>query len=208
MKLVYGVGVNDLDYVVYKESSTTVEGNRVRKQEWVCPFYCAWVGMLKRCYSKKYKQEHLSYVDVVCTEDWFYASKFKSWMQEQDWEGKQLDKDIIVPNNKLYSPSTCAFVSSVTNSYILDSKSSRGEWLLGVYWNKANRKFTAQCRNPFTKKNEYLGLFDKETETHEAWRKRKHELAQLVAATETDTRVVEALKKRYSYEEWYKHNPI
>ena len=29
-------------------------------------------------------------------------------------------------------------------------------------------------------------------------------LPQLVAATESDLRVVEALKKRYSFEEWYK----
>ena len=41
-------------------------------------------------------------------------------------------------------------------------------------------------------------------EAHEAWRKHKHELAQFVAATESDMRVVEALKKRYSLDEWYK----
>ena len=49
-----------------------------------------------------------------------------------------------------------------------------------------------------------LGYFSTPEEAHEAWRKRKHELAQLVAATEVDLRVVEALKKRYSFEEWYK----
>ena len=38
----------------------------------------------------------------------------------------------------------------------------------------------------------------------EAWRKRKHEIAQLVAATESDMRIVEALKKWYSFEEGYK----
>lgn len=63
---------------------------------------------------------------------------------------------------------------------------------------------TIQCGNPFTGERGYLGLFSTPEEAHEAWRKRKHELAQLVADTESDMRVVEALKKRYSPEEWYK----
>lgn len=208
MKLVYGVGVNDLGYVVQKKSSTQVDGKRQQKQEWTCPFYRVWVNMMERCHNRKFKQKRPSYEDVVCCDDWLYASKFKVWMGEQDWGGRQLDKDIIVTGNKMYSPETCAFVSPITNSFVLDCKSSRGKWLLGVYWNKAKRKFKAQCCNPFTKKNEHLGYFDNETEAHEAWRKRKHGLAQLVAATESDPRVVGALKKRYSYEEWYKHNPI
>ena len=55
-----------------------------------------------------------------------------------------------------------------------------------------------------TEKTEHLGYFSTPEEAHEAWRKRKHELAQLVAATEADPRIVEALKKWYSFEEWYK----
>jgi hypothetical protein len=65
-------------------------------------------------------------------------------------------------------------------------------------------KYQAQCKNPFAGKNEHLGYFSTPEEAHESWRKRKHELAQLVAARESDPRVVEALKKRYSFEEWYK----
>ena len=58
--------------------------------------------------------------------------------------------------------------------------------------------------NPLTEKPEHLGYFLTPEDAHEAWRKRKHELAQLVAAKESDPRIVEALKKRYSFEEWYK----
>jgi hypothetical protein len=52
--------------------------------------------------------------------------------------------------------------------------------------------------------NKETWLCSDEVSDKEAWRKRKHELAQLVAARESDMRVVEALKKRYSFEEWYK----
>ena len=61
--------------------------------------------------------------------------------------------------------------------------------------------FATCCRS---RRTESLGLFSTPGEAHEAWRKRKHEIAQLVAATESDPRIVEALKKRYSFEERYK----
>lgn len=36
-------------------------------------------------------------------------------MIKQDWADKQLDKDLINPNNKLYSPETCFFISGTLN---------------------------------------------------------------------------------------------
>ena len=125
-------------------------------------------------------------------------------MEQQDWHGKCLDKDIVVPGNKLYSPETCAFVLATTNSFVIASDASRGDYPTGVSLYKHTGKYLARCNNPFTGKQEHLGYFSTPEEAHEGWRKRKHEIAQLVAATESDIRVVEALKKRYSFEEWYK----
>ena len=128
----------------------------------------------------------------------------KKWMEQQDWHGKSLDKDIIVPRSKLYSPETCAFVLQATNKFVTAREACRGDYPIGVDLFKRTGKYRAKCKNPFTGKQEHLGYFSTPEEAHEAWRKRKHELAQLVAATESDPRVVEALKKRYSLEEWYK----
>ena len=125
-------------------------------------------------------------------------------MEKQDWHGKCLDKDIVVPKSKLYSPDTCAFVLAATNSFVIASDAIRGEYPVGVSLHKPTGKYCAKCGNPFTGKREYLGLFSTPEEAHEAWRKRKYDLAQRVAAKESDMRVVEALKKRYSIDEWYK----
>ena len=125
-------------------------------------------------------------------------------MEQQDWHGKCLDKDIIVPRSKLYSPETCAFVLAATNTFVVARDACRGDYPIGVNLCKPTGKYHARCRNPFTGKREYLGYFLTQEDAHEAWRKRKHELAQLVAATESDARIIEALKKRYSFEEWYK----
>ena len=47
-KLVYGWGVNDVDYVVQiKEELPKVNGKRKRKTIWVCPYYQKWKSILQ-----------------------------------------------------------------------------------------------------------------------------------------------------------------
>jgi hypothetical protein len=94
-------------------------------------------------------------------------------------------------------------VLQATNKFVIARDACRGDYPIGVSLYKRTGKYQAQCENPFTVENEHLGYFLTPEDAHESWRKRKHELAQLVAARESDSRVVEALKKRYSFEEWY-----
>ena len=204
-KLIYGVGINDLGYRVQVwEELPKNGGKKIRKTVFLCKYYTAWKSMLKRCYSKKFLESYQSYIGTSVCNDWLSATAFKKWMEKQDWSGKCLDKDIVVPGSKLYSPETCAFVSEATNSFVTARNACRGGYPIGVCLHKRIGKYHASCGNPFTGKRESLGYFSTPEEAHEAWRKRKHELAQLVAATESDARIIEALKKRYSFEEWYK----
>lgn len=198
-RLVYGVGVNDADYVVQKfEMIGYVNGKQKQKMIWRCPFYQTWRDTLKRCYSDKYQERNPTYRMCTVSKEWHTFSVFKGWMEKQNWEGKHLDKDLLFEGNKIYSADTCVFVSPRVNTFFNDRGAARGKWLIGVYRDKKAGKFKSQCRNPFTKKLEYLGLFTSEQEAHEAWRKRKLELAKELAAIQTDTRVAEALIKRYS----------
>ena len=208
-KLIYGVGVNDLSYrtQVWEELPKN-GGKRILKSVFRCKYYTVWIGMLKRCYSKKYLEINPSYIGTSVCSKWLYATEFKKWMDQQDWHGKCLDKDIIVPGSKLYSPETCAFVLNATNLFVTARDASRGDYPIGVCLCKRTGKYQARCGNPFTGKKESLGYFSTPEEAHECWRKRKHELAQLVATTESDIRVVEALRKRYSFEEGFVQEPL
>ena len=198
-KLVYGVGINDADYVVEKrETIGYVNGVRKKKLVWVCPYYLAWKNMLKRCYSAKYQERQPTYKGCSVSEEWLRFSNFKRWMEKQDWEGLQLDKDLLFEGNKVYSKETCVFVTRGVNLFTTESGESRGECLIGVYWNKGAGKFMSMCRNPLTKKQEHLGYFTCEKEAHQEWLKRKLELAHLVAAEQTDERVAKALIERYT----------
>ena len=201
-KLVYGIGTYDADYAVQKfEILGYTDGKREQKQVWVCPYYRAWRNMLQRCYSVEYQERKPTYIGCTVSEDWLTFSNFRNWMVAQDWEGNQLDKDLLIEGNKVYSPETCVFVTQTVNSFTTDCRASRGEWLIGVSWNKPTGKFQSRCRNPATKKLEHLGYFTCEQEAHEAWLKRKVELAHSLAAEQEDPRVAEALINRYSIEE-------
>ena len=194
---VYGVGINDADYAVYKWEYVIVDGKKKQKIVWTCPYYRVWHSMMERSYSKSYQEKNPTYIGCSVSEEWKRFSNFKRWMEKQDWEGKQLDKDLLVNGNKVYSRETCVFVSRVVNLFMTDRGALRGEYRIGVYWNKRVGKFMSRCRNPFTKKQEYLGLFVNELEAHQAWLKRKLELAYQLAAEQTDERVGKALIARY-----------
>lgn len=187
-KLVYGVGINDAGRPVY----TKVDGKRV-----MCPFYRRWAEMLRRCYDPNYHLRQPTYLGCSVAEEWLVFSGFESWMKTQDWEGKELDKDLLKVGNKLYSPDLCIFVPKKLNSFTMDCGASSGEWPVGAYLDKRRGRFMARCRNPFTGKKESLGYYDTPEEAHLAWKKRKHELALIYANQQTDPRVAEALRTRY-----------
>lgn len=187
-KLVYGVGVNDADYAVCRK----VNGKLVR-----CLFYESWTGMLERCYSEKYQARKPTYIGCSVCDEWLTFSNFKLWMEKQDWHGKQLDKDLLVEGNKVYSPDMCTFVDGATNKFATDHGAARGKWPIGVCFHKHVGKLMAQCSNPFTGKRERLGYFNCPNQAHLAWRKRKHELACQLADLQADKRLANALRVRY-----------
>jgi len=197
-KLVCGVGINDANYAVYKYEAIEVDGVLKQNRVWICPYYRTWTSMLNRCYSSKSQEIRPTYKGCSVSEEWLSFSNFRRWMEKQEWEGMQLDKDLLFEGNKVYSAETCIFVTRGVNLFITDGAASRGECLIGVYWNKASSKFMSMCRNPFTKKRENLGRFSCEVEAHQAWLNRKLELARLLAAEQTDERVAKALIERYT----------
>lgn len=193
-KLVRGIGTNDAGYRVYKHE--TIGG--IRKIVWRCPFYSSWINMIERCYSEKHKASYPTYAGCSIDADWCSFSAFRKWMESQEWQGMYLDKDILIPGNKLYGPETCVFVPCALNNFICESGASRGEWPLGVSWNINAGKFRTLCRNPFAGKVEHIGYFDSPEEAHGAWIRRKREHAFRYADMQTDQRIAQALRIRYA----------
>lgn len=185
-KLICGVGVNDADYPItcYKD------GKQV-----ICPFYTTWVNMLVRCYDPKFQMKSQRYKGCSTVPQWHLFSNFRSWMIQEDWQGKELDKDLLVQGNKVYGPETCVFVDARVNTFIVEGTARRGEWPIGVCSFKG--KFMAQCWSVVTGKQEYLGLFKTPEEAHAAWLSYKLQQAYILAEQQSDVRVANALIARY-----------
>lgn len=181
-RLFCGVGLNDADYNVK---------NNVIGEYLVCPFYKTWSSMLNRCYSKSYESiRPRSKGSKVCRE-WHIFSNFKSWMQKQDWLGNCLDKDILRPGNKLYSPNNCIFVSNRVNTIFNDRGSKRGKYPQGVIFNKEKGKYTAQIS--ILSKKIHLGYFNNLNEASQAYKKAKYEEVVNVANKQKEVIVKKAL---------------
>lgn len=187
-KLVSGVGINDAAY----PTSPIVEGKRV-----YCPFYIVWTSMLKRCYSESSHRSRPNYKDCTVCEEWKLFSTFKTWMETQDWQGKQLDKDLLVEGNKLYSPTTCLFVPKEVNQFLNTRSNDRGNYPIGVSWIDSNGKnYAANCHE-IGKGTKYLGAFSTPEEAHLAYKSYKQKLATDLASRQDDPRVASALVSRY-----------
>ena len=186
--LVQGHGLNDADYMV----KPVIEGKKV-----CCPFYRAWTSMLYRCYNSEFHKNQPTYGRCTVEKEWLLFSNFKAWMEKQPWEGNQLDKDILKPDNKTYGPTTCVFISSQLNKFLTDRSAVKGERLIGCSWHSRDKKFGARCWNPFTRKREELGYFTNELDAHLAWKKQKHQHALAYADLQSDKRVANALRTRH-----------
>lgn len=193
-RLLQGVGLNDADYAVQR--FIRVNGKLV--QQWICPFYRTWSHMIQRCYSGKLHSTRPTYERCYVCDEWLIFSRFRDWMIGQDWNGMELDKDIIFQGNRVYSPETCVFVESKLNCFLCDAGTIRGKWPLGVCFKKSSSKFMSQCCNPFSGRREFLGYFHDPESAHEAWRSRKHQHAMRYADMQTDPRIADALRSRYA----------
>jgi hypothetical protein len=154
--------------------------------------------MLNRCYSKRPGKHRVNYAGCSVCPEWRKFSAFREWMSAQDWQGKDLDKDILFEGNRVYSPNTCIFVSPQLNKFLTHSSKKSRRFPVGVSWNSWRGKFHAYCNNPFTEKPDFLGWFTSAEEAHEAWRRRKNELACRYADIEPDARLAAALRSRFS----------
>lgn len=146
MKILYGVGINDLPRGVSSNSKSL-------------KVYNDWRGILRRCYDKPTQERNPSYIGCTISDEWKSLSNFKKWHDDNYIDGYFIDKDFISVGNKIYGKETCAFVPRVINNFITDRSSCRGGLPIGVTVDE-HGYYKARCNNPFTSSEVYLGYFD------------------------------------------------
>lgn len=129
-----------------------------------------WVRMLDRCYNESISPNRVTYKDVTVCEEWHCFQVFAEWFYDNynfDTMSRwSLDKDIICPTCKEYSPTNCEFVPIQINNLFTKRGAKRGKLPIGVQ--KRGNKFVAG----FTKngRTTHLGYFDTIEEAFQAYK--------------------------------------
>lgn len=146
--------------------------------------YRKWESMIGRVYSKSVKTGMSitpisaplylkTFVGLKISE---VGVKNKSVFGNQGWH---LDKDILVKGNKVYSPETCRFVPPELNSLLVNSRATRGEFPVGVYYDVSRSKFQSYIR--MHGKRKHLGRFVTPEEAFQAYKQAKEDYIKEVA---------------------------
>jgi hypothetical protein len=118
--------------------------------------YNVWNSMLQRCYDKEFQKKQSTYINCYVDENWKNFQNFAKWFEDNYIEGFQLDKDLLIKNNKKYGPNTCCFIPQELNHAIIKNNNKKSNYPTGV--RKDKNKFSAQIS--MYGKNIYLGMFN------------------------------------------------
>ena len=163
---VFGIGITGTKY--------PPSVNDVKTKE-----YELWKSMLVRCYSDTIKKKHPTYEGCEVSEKFKSYEYFYEWCHKQigfgvDGNGNpfQLDKDLLIKGNKVYSEDSCVFIPKEINLLLTKSTTSRGKYLIGVCWSNTHKAFKAQVSKS-KGKSEHLGYFKTELEAFNAYKEAK-----------------------------------
>jgi len=153
-----------------------------------------WDNMTQRCKAGGSSQR-IRPTYAGCSYTWISCHEFIEWARNQIGYGSgALDKDILLKGNKVYCPELCVFVPPAVNTLLTKRDAARGEWPIGVSWNKEEGRFKAYLS--VNGKNKYLGYFNTPEEAFAAYKPAKEAEARRVAALYRhviDPRVYDAL---------------
>lgn len=141
----------------------------------VSPAYVSWKSMMNRCYNGKFQKRSPTYQGCTVDDRWHNFQNFANWFNINHKDGYQLDKDILISGNKLYSPETCILVPASVNCFISSSTAPNSKYPIGVNYDKYMRGFKASCCDS-SGVQRHIGLYIDPYTAHDAWKKRKLEV--------------------------------
>lgn len=123
------------------------------------PEYRRWKAILSRCYNPIPHAKDLSYKDCEVCEEWLNFQNFAGWLSSQEHykKGYEIDKDLLVPGNKVYGPETCCMLPREVNTAITGKTDSCENGLpCGVHWHRKNSCYVVSV---VTDTEDYQGSF-------------------------------------------------
>ncbi len=140
-KSVYGIGY-------YGEGFYTARKNNIKTEQ-----YIKWFSMFNRCYNTDYQQKEPTYIGCSVSPEFHNFQNFAKWYDIKIYNCSyplELDKDLLVEGNKIYSPSTCCFLPKEINTAIKNKRHDK------KYMDEIYKKYKNEV--PFYIKDKLLDL--------------------------------------------------
>jgi len=187
---VYGVG-----YMGEGEYKARINGEKTIQ-------YTTWFHIMQRCYDRKIHLKYPTYKNCEIYKPWHNFQNFGKWFDENyyqiDGENMHIDKDILVKENKIYSPECCIIVPQNINLLFIKNNAVRGELPIGVSWSENLGKFKATLSK--NNKRIYLGYFNTSKEAFEKYKTEKEKYIKEVADLYKDKIPQRLYDSMYRYE--------
>lgn len=148
---IYGVGYLGLgEFKTHITTSTKV----ISKE------YNVWRGMIRRCYDEEKLKQFPSYRDCSVHPEWHNFQNFAKWYTSHKYYDTdyELDKDLLVPNNRIYTPDTCTLIPKELNLLFLEGAQSKTGLPLGITMSSdGSNRF--QVRLSMNGKRKHIGYY-------------------------------------------------
>lgn len=168
--------------------------------------YQVWSGMMQRVYSENSLDKHVTYrLSSVCDEwhnyqnaaDW-YLGQVGFCVKENSNRKYHLDKDLLVPNNTQYGPTTCCFLPNAINVAMKGRQLNSDKKLpAGVYWHKASNGYVSSI--DIDGVQIHLGCFKSPEDAYQEYKKNKEKQLKQLANKYRDTISEEAYNALINY---------
>lgn len=162
--------------------------------------YNSWYSMLRRCYCKTSLEKDIQYKGINVVDEWLDFQNFVDWyyvnFNPDFMQGWQLDKDILVKGNKIYSPETCCFVPQEINKLFTKRQNKRGDYPIGV-----SKRGTNTYRAQISKMGHRfkLGNYTTPEEAFQVYKTAKEDYIKEVAEKWRDYITDEVYQAMYNY---------
>lgn len=81
--------------------------------------YIKWFSMFNRCYDPKVHEDFPEYIECEVSDEFCNFQNFAQWYDRKIYTCKyqlELDKDLLIKDNKIYKPSACCFIPKEINN--------------------------------------------------------------------------------------------
>lgn len=161
--------------------------------------YTCWHNILIRCFDLKYKEKYPTYNDANIANEWLNFQNFAEWYYQNIYyvqnERMEIDKDILFKGNKEYCPEKCIFVPRRINTLLINNKSVRGEYPVGVDFHEG--RFRARCNT--LNGSVFIGNYDTPILAFMAYKKFKENYIKQVAEEYKDKISEKLYKALYNF---------